>query len=104
MKTCPVCNKRLGIFKTGILYRYGNLRFCSIKCKKEYANSEIKCTCNKCGKVWYYQPKEKRMQDVGKLGLSFTFLWPLKSGERPLDACPNCFSKDVKKEIVRKNR
>jgi len=37
-KSCPNCKKKLGIFKTGILYTIGDKRFCSIKCKREYPN------------------------------------------------------------------
>jgi|SRR3989344_2537467 len=39
---CPNCNKKLGIFKIGTLYKLGDKRFCSIKCKQKYQDKHIK--------------------------------------------------------------
>jgi len=37
---CPNCSKKLGIFKIGSIYKLGDKRFCSIKCKNEYKNKQ----------------------------------------------------------------
>jgi len=41
MNNCPNCNKKLSKFKTGLIYRAGDKRFCSIKCKKEYKDKFV---------------------------------------------------------------
>ncbi|OGM02088.1 hypothetical protein A3K72_00040 [Candidatus Woesearchaeota archaeon RBG_13_36_6] len=119
-KHCPNCGKKLSAFKTGLIYIKDGKRFCSIKCKKEFKPKkdinikEIKCTCNKCGKIWYYLPQEKieqtgaKMHNLGKNMMTaslccgnpmgcFGALIPEKRVIE-LDRCPECNSKNVKKE------
>lgn len=48
---CPTCKKKLGIFKTGLLYRFGDKRFYSIKCKKEYGSN---IQSPKVGKIFWW--------------------------------------------------
>jgi len=57
-EVCPKCGKELSIFKTGLIYRYGRKRFCSIKCKNNYKSKKI-------GKT-----KDTQSKKVGKV-----FLW-----------------------------
>ena len=38
MGNCPNCDNKLSKFKIGILYWYNGKRFCSIRCKDEYAS------------------------------------------------------------------
>lgn len=117
-KNCPNCSKKLGIFKTGLIYRYDNKRFCSVKCKKEYKNneinSEVKCICNKCNNVWYVQKEEEKQiktQAVGNaligLGMfgspagSYFFNKSMESSRKVknLRKCPKCSSVDIQTEI-----
>ncbi|MBU0460831.1 MAG: hypothetical protein KJ771_08565 [Nanoarchaeota archaeon] len=118
-QNCPNCRTELSKFKTGLIYRSDGKRFCSIKCKQEYKNKtfrEIKCTCNQCGKVWYYLPQEKieesgaKMYNCSKNIMTATLccgnpmgcfgaLIPEKK-VADLDSCPNCKSKNVKQETI----
>ena len=41
MNNCPNCNKKLSIFKIGLVYIADGKRFCSIKCKKAYLDSRL---------------------------------------------------------------
>jgi hypothetical protein len=60
---CPTCNKKLGSFKIGALYKLGDKQFCSMGCKREFVKKdkeqtskytkEYKRKCNQCGKVWH---------------------------------------------------
>lgn len=68
-KLCPNCGKELSKFKTGIAYKKGGKRFCSIKCKKDYTNKEEKIIkeyqrkCKECGKVWHVlASREEKLQ------------------------------------------
>lgn len=77
-------------------------------------NTEVKCTCNKCGRVWYYTPREKKGQDLKTAGKGLiggtamagnalgTITAALSKDERKLNQCPKCFSKEVKEEIIDK--
>ena len=51
MNNCPNCNKKLGIFKTGWIYRDGDKRFCSIKCKRDYQNKFVSSTSSIQNKI-----------------------------------------------------
>ena len=52
---CPNCGKKLGIFKKGPIYRIGNKRFCSIKCKRENGSkNKIEDHSTKVGKVFLW--------------------------------------------------
>ncbi len=72
--------------------------------------TETRCTCNKCKKVWHYkgsdQLKEtgKAMSQFGKSMLCCSGCFPAllipNKESRDLDQCPNCKSRDVKKETV----
>ncbi|MBS4195747.1 hypothetical protein [Lederbergia citri] len=81
---------------------------------------ETKCTCQACGKVWYYGKQEaiqnfgEKMQNVGKdmsntgkdmmccSGCLPALFMPdkQKSNVKDLNSCPECGSKAVKKETV----
>ena len=78
--------------------------------------SEIKCTCNQCGKVWHYLGQEKKgleaeaKQTACVSCLSFGCIpvqayFVSKSSDKcreaqRFDRCPNCNSSDIKKETV----
>ena len=124
IKTCPNCGKELRIFKTGLVYRLGDKRFCSIKCKNEYKNNskgtieEYKRKCNECGKVWHsLVSREKEIEkDVkfnaciqvstacgGNLGAATQSKRSVESQQDLLDKlkkCPACGSRNYKEEII----
>ena len=129
MENCPVCGKKLGKLKTGIMYRGDGKRFCSIKCKKEYIGKhggliknkksaltkEYKRKCNRCGKVWHSlvsDEKSLKSQSVanaliglGSIGSTFSGLYSNKSLDTSdklsnLKKCPECGSQDYSEEII----
>jgi len=122
-KACPNCGKKLSMLKTGLLYRQGGKRFCSIKCKGEFSSAktkdgkvkEMKCKCKQCGKVWHYletDEKQLRTQSTGNAligcGLCcnpFAGLFLNKANELKREAdkfkkCPVCGSGDITKEVI----
>jgi len=82
----------------------------SSKIPKTRTITEIRCTCNSCGKVWHYG-KQEQLQNVGNamsnLGKSMScctgclpavFIPDKKVVD--LNKCPNCNSKNIKKEQI----
>jgi predicted RNA-binding Zn-ribbon protein involved in translation (DUF1610 family) len=74
--------------------------------------NEIRCTCNGCGKVWHYLPHEK-IREMGKAmsnsGKNMIQASPCTSccgglmpreKVRDFDQCPNCGSRNCKKEVI----
>lgn len=81
---------------------------------------ETKCTCNACGKVWYYGKEDviqnfsdkmgsvgNSMSNAGKDLMCCTGCVPAlfipnkpEKEVKDLDRCPECSSKAVKKEVV----
>lgn len=78
--------------------------------------TEIKCTCNQCGKVWHYLKSEvtqaalaasgNMMVGCGSCCNPFGAYYLNKSGEisraanDKFNKCPNCQSIDIKKEEI----
>lgn len=77
---------------------------------------EIRCTCKQCGMVWHYLPQERaeqtgaKLHNFGKNMMTaslccgnplgcFGAIIPEKK-VIDLERCPECKSKDVKKETV----
>lgn len=84
-----------------------------VQTKKVKTVTEIKCTCNECGKVWQYlENEEKAMKDqanlnacvaCGQIGSPTSPYYSNKVGElnRQVDKlkkCPSCNSINVTKE------
>lgn len=81
---------------------------------------ETKCTCNACGKVWYYGKEESlknfgeklenvgsSMRNTGKDMMCCSGCLPAafipnqhEKEVKDLNQCPECSSKAVKKEVV----
>jgi len=71
---------------------------------------ETKCTCQGCGKIWYYGKSEvlddfaARTRNLGKtVSACSCCCWPMSFMSREktgLNECPNCGSKAVSKEQV----
>lgn len=70
---------------------------------------ETKCTCNQCGKVWYFgkqddlQQKGKAMQIAGLTCMCpclMGCMGPLIKAPKNLKQCPQCQSKNITTEEV----
>ena len=123
-ENCPNCGKKLGIFKTGMLYTSQGKRFCSIKCKEEYTekNGDVKeweCTCNECKNKWHYLDSAERQLAImgisnGLLGLGMCcspcgVIFSNKSSDLSremgkLKSCPKCGSSNVTRKAKFFNR
>jgi predicted RNA-binding Zn-ribbon protein involved in translation (DUF1610 family) len=105
----PQKTSRKGFFAFG---RKDNVKKANIvsKIPKTKTITETRYTCNVCGKIWHYGKQEQTqnvanaMQNLGKGMMCCTGCLPAvflpDKKVVDLNKCPNCGSKNIKKEII----
>ena len=113
---CDGCGKPFGLVGVSKKMPNGSL-FCSDCYKKTLPKpkvKEIKCTCKECGKVWHYLLQEESPNQIEKTnacatcatcGSPFGMYFANKTAEargkrESLQQCPECNSRNVKKEVI----
>lgn len=131
-RICPICGKKETSLLKSLEWKSdasSPVSFCSDECRNKFKEKkevekemlkkgmtkEIKCKCNKCGKVWHYlESREKDIIDNIKTnakvqaGFAFFNIGAATQAKRNVDAqkesleklksCPNCGSRDVTQE------
>jgi len=122
---CDNCGKSIGYSET--LHDFTDGKKVCTSCLKKFEKNvkentenkkvtEIKCTCNQCGKTWHYLPVDqlqeanKSLQNANKYCLQSTAccgsplgclgaVMPVQE-IRDFKQCPNCKSRNIKTETI----